>query len=172
MAEDSPPATITVNCPHCAEAIECTLADRPQIASCPYCSGAFMLPAADGSTLPVARVDGESQFVVDDTAAAERRREERDRNELDGLRIRQIAVARRAANRSRSYCLMIAFAAVVGAIQLAWNSVHMLRHDGWNTYAAAYALAVPVCLWLAVRFYRRSEVFQIGRASCRERVYI
>ena len=164
MAEDSPPAIITVSCPHCAEAIECTLADRPQIASCPYCSGAFMLPAADGSTLPVARVDGESQFVVDDTAAAERRREERDRNELDGLKIRQIAVARRAANRSRSYCLMIAFAAIVGAIQLAWNSVQTFRHSGWSNYAAAYAMAVPVCLWLAVRFYRRSELFR--REAC------
>ena len=160
MAEDSAGAPITLNCPHCAEAIECELADQPQVAKCPYCAGAFMLPGADGSTLPVVRLGAGDEFVVDDTAAAERRREERDREELDGLKIRQIAAGKRAANRSRTYCLVVAIAGLVAAIQLGWKAFKALRFQGWTNQTAAFVLTIPVCLWLAVRFYRRSEAFR------------
>jgi hypothetical protein len=160
MAEDSQPASVTLSCPHCTESIECVLVHQPQIANCPYCNGAFMLPSADGGTLPLARAGGEGGFIIDDTAEAELRRMQRDDGELDGIKIRQIAAGKRAANRSRSYCLIITVAAIVGAIQLAWNAVHGFREYGYNNWSMAYILTVPVCLLLAVRFYRRSEFYR------------
>src|SRR5688500_6079032 len=88
-------------CPTCGRAISIAPARAEQIVACPSCGNEFTVPAAP------ADVDD-----ADDAAARDQ--------QLDGLRIRQLATARRAASRARSYAVIAAGVCLVAAGQFAW----------------------------------------------------
>ena len=77
-------------------------------------------------------------------------------DELDGLRIRQLAALRRGAYRARSYALIGAVASVVVAIQLVLMTVAYVRARGWGLYPIGYVQAACVAALLGVYFGRRA----------------
>lgn len=113
----------TVTCPGCDEEVAIDRAAGPSF-RCPYCNIEFTL-------------EGE-----DEEEAARRELERRDEEELDGLRIRQLAAERRAAFRQRSYVIVAFGACVVAALQLLWMTYqHVYRlHLGWGAKPVGYVL--------------------------------
>ena len=86
-------------CPSCGQPVAVTPRRDEQIIACPSCAGEFTVPAAAVET--------------DETT-------ERD-EQLDGLRIRQLATARRAAYRARSYAIIAATVCLVATGQFLWT---------------------------------------------------
>jgi hypothetical protein len=80
-------------------------------------------------------------------------------DELSGLRIRQLASAKRAAYRSRSYCVVAAIVCVVAIVQLAWNGVATMRAMGFGMRAIAYVLVAALSAWGAIYFFRKAMEF-------------
>src|SRR5688572_24186871 len=96
---------IAFACPTCGQAVDVPPAADVQYVTCPSCGEEFTVPAAD---VPGA-------ITRDD--------------ELDGLRIRQLATARRAAYRARSYAIIAAVVCLVAAGQFVWIvSTAPVRH--------------------------------------------
>ena len=77
-------------------------------------------------------------------------------DELDGVRIRQIAAARRAAYRVRSYCIIAAFAFAIVVIQLVWMTTTAIRTTGLTSFAVGYLLLATCACMGAVYFLRRA----------------
>ena len=147
-------AQTTLNCPHCGAAVEEVLFDQPRVVSCSHCGQPLMLPAADGSVIPVAQVSGEgAPFAIDDTAIAPASSDD----ELDGLRIRQIAQLRRATARSRSHALVFVGVFGVAAIQLLLLVYRQLMSGQRGEWEAGLALTAVVCGYLAVMFWQKSQ---------------
>jgi len=86
---------------------------------------------------------------------------------LNSTRIRQMAALRRAAYRSRSYCLIAIGGCIVGAAEFIFDAIRRLReHPGLSgiVIAIAYFLAAAVLIVLtrffvrlAARFHRESK---------------
>ncbi len=117
-----------------------------------------MLPAA-GQTLAVAQVPGQTTFATDDAPAP------RETDDLDGVRIRQITLLKRAAYRSRSYAHVLALSCLIGAGKCVWNVVSAIRNpdpDRMTAYGvvALWMAAAAACVYLTTRFYRRAERFR------------
>jgi hypothetical protein len=81
---------------------------------------------------------------------------------LNSNRIRQMAAIRRAAYRTRSYCVIAVGGCIGGAAQFAFFAVRRLRH-GPGLFdiliAVAYFLAAAVLLGLARHFVRLAAGF-------------
>lgn len=89
-------------CPGCNEEVQAERLDTAYHTACPYCSEQMLIPAIDGSTdLPEERMRVQKSIAQD---------------ELDGLRIRSLMLARRASIRARTYSLL----AVAGCLYLAY----------------------------------------------------
>ena len=95
LMSDAPPP-IAYACPTCGQPVEVTPLADVRYVTCPSCGDEFSVPAAD---VPGA-------ITRDD--------------ELDGLRIRQLATARRAAYRARSYAIIAAAVCLVATGQFLW----------------------------------------------------
>lgn len=162
---DNESAGAEVFCPYCAAAQDAAPGERAQLLVCGSCGRTFILPAADGSTPPVARVGGEDGFIViDDSAQSDGAADESD--ELDGVRIRQLAQARRAAYRSRSYCLIGSAVAAAAAGQLVYKAIVNVRIAGWSIAPILYLAIVGPALYLAWRLLCRArKIGQEARAS-------
>lgn len=145
---DLPPSAAhpTYPCPHCGGALEGAPGEVAQVLQCPYCQQPFILPAADGSTLPVAQAV-ESQEV------------EEKRDDLDGLRIRNISLLRRTAYRGRSYCLIGMILCSAAGVQLLVRAGGAMWRWGQPLYAVAYGLGAILAGVVAVRFYRRAAAY-------------
>jgi DNA-directed RNA polymerase subunit RPC12/RpoP len=113
------------SCPFCNATVEIAGDDSAHPINCPHCGEAFVLP----------------QRAAAGNAEAE----------LDGQRIRKFAAVRRAAYRSRSYCVIAVGACAVGAIELLYHVV--AGHSGLgNVRAAAYVIVAIGLLWGAQHF--------------------
>jgi len=161
MSEDLPgeqPPANQVFCPHCGAAQDAAPCDRPQLLQCAVCAQCFILPAADGSTPPVARTGASNDgfVVIDDSAPDDGTSDE---DELDGLRIRQLAQARRAAYRSRSYCFIGSAVSAAAAGQLIYKAVMNVHLSGWTAAPILYLAVVPPALFLAWRLLCRARRF-------------
>jgi hypothetical protein len=77
-------------------------------------------------------------------------------DELDGVRIRQLAALRRGAYRARSYAIIGAAASFVVAVQLVLMTVTYVRVRGWGLYPIGYAQAACVGVLLGLYFGRRA----------------
>jgi hypothetical protein len=77
-------------------------------------------------------------------------------DELDGLRIRQLASLRRAAYRSRSHAIVAMLVCAVAMVQAAIFLVQHLMHIGFNWRALLYA-----CILIAGAF---GSIFFMSRA--------
>jgi nucleoside phosphorylase len=134
-------------CPHCQIPLEVTPGPVPQDVVCPHCSGLTVIPAA-------ADVDDEATTDVEPSDAAT----DRD-DELSALRIRQLATEKRAAYRSRSYCVIAAIGCVVAMVQLAWYGISTFRASRIAVAGIAYLLVAAFALIGAVYFFRKAMVF-------------
>jgi len=118
-------------CPQCGQALEAIPAEVAQLAKCPACENQFVIPAIDGSTeLPL---DYEAE-------APDRPFMESQGAELDGLRMRQVVTARRAAIRSRTYMLLGAMLCAVGCAKLITLMVPHIQQDGWTRLVIGYGI--------------------------------
>ncbi len=113
--------------------------DDPHLLHCRRCGKYFEIPTAD-------RADDFNRR--DDETGRE--------NELSALRIRQLAGARRAAYRARSYCVIGALVCVVAVAQLAWTGVRIIRATGFGLQPTAYVVVAILAAWGAVYFFRKA----------------
>lgn len=132
-------------CPHCETVLDVVPGPEPQDVVCPHCSGLTVIPAA---TVDAAAQPSQTEAPGDDRE-----------DELSGLRIRQLAAAKRAAYRSRSYCVVAAIVCVVAVVQLVWNGVATIRAIGFGMRAIAYLLVAATGMWGAVYFFRKAMEF-------------
>jgi hypothetical protein len=135
----------TYTCPHCQTPLDVTPGTVPQDVVCPHCSGLTVIPAA---------ADVESEREIAPAGTFEDREDE-----LSGLRIRQLATEKRAAYRSRSYCVIAAVGCVVATVQLAWYGIATLHTSGFRLAAIAYLLVAVSALYGAAYFFRKAMVF-------------
>ena len=80
---------------------------------------------------------------------------EASQDELNGLRIRQLAAMRRGAFRARSYALIVAVACAVVAVQLVFMTVETARARGWGRSTTGYVLFAVALLLVAAHFGQR-----------------
>jgi len=139
--EDAGPLT----CPHCGAALDAAPAETTQEIACPQCGG----------LVAIAEAQHEGDGTVADAASPPPSRDE----ELDGIRIRQLAAARRAAYRSRSYCVIAAIVCVVAIVQLGWNGVKLLRAGGGTLRPISYFLFAILAAWGVAHFMRKAVEF-------------
>jgi hypothetical protein len=76
--------------------------------------------------------------------------------ELDGVRIRRLAAARRALYRQRSYCIVAAGFCAVAAGELAWTAIALFSAAGWRLRPGAYLLLAMGSTFAAIDFARRA----------------
>jgi len=134
-------------CPHCSQAVQVEPLAGAQMFICPTCGGEFLVAGQDGSMEPAEVVSVE---------------ESSDRaDELDGVRIRQLSQAKRAAIRGRSMCLIGAMFCIVGAIQLGIDVVRdmLSRQNNWLT--AMYLLVAIGLLILAGVLLRKARELNV-----------
>ena len=127
-------------CPQCGAAFDATPTDVAQEIACRHCGTLTVVPAAAG----------EIGSVADSPPADDRE------DELSGLRIRQLAAARRAAYRSRSHCVVGALVCVVAVVQLTWNGVRSLLASGFGARPIVYLLVAGIAVRGAVFFFRKA----------------
>ena len=127
-------------CPHCGTPLDVTRADAPHEVVCPSCGGLTIIPATSG----------EVQSPREPATPTDRE------DELSGIRIRQLAAARRAAYRSRSHCVIGALVCVVAVVQLTWNGVRVLRAVGLGLRLSAYLLVAVIAAWGAACFFQKA----------------
>ncbi len=128
------------SCPHCGTALDATPEESPRDVVCPRCGALAIIPAID-----------EEIDQADELAPS---RDPDD--ELSSVRIRQLAAGRRAAYRSRSYCVIGALVCVVAVVQLTWNGIVLLRATGAGFQTTAYLLAAGAAGWGALYFFRKA----------------
>ncbi|HYE18253.1 MAG TPA: hypothetical protein VEA69_07400 [Tepidisphaeraceae bacterium] len=149
---------ITVQCPACNEALEATPGDVALMIPCPTCGRAFVLPAVDGST----EVPAPADAGEDDDREGRRlaRREMTREQELDALRMRQIVATKRSAIRSRTYCVVGAVAALIGAAKLVEMTVRHVGAHGWEAKPVGYVLFVAALGAFGLWCVRRANYWQ------------
>ncbi|HSI35791.1 MAG: hypothetical protein ACAI43_23760 [Phycisphaerae bacterium] len=154
----APPVAITVHCPACNEALEATAGDVAAMVPCPTCGRAFVLPAVDGST----EVPGPADEGEDDDREGRRLalRDMTREQELDALRMRQIVATKRSAIRSRTYYVVGAVAALIGAAKLVEMTVRHVGHAGWEAKPVGYVLFVAALGAFGLWCVRRANYWQ------------
>lgn len=136
-----------LTCPHCGGAVDVSLGEVARRVICPACEAEFVVPAKDGSTeVPDAEIEADDEEPL-------RRREE----ELSGRRIRQVAVAKRAAIKTRSYLIVALWACVVITIQLTILTAERIQEDGFGLRPGLYLTFAAVCGLGAIYFYRKAR---------------
>jgi hypothetical protein len=76
---------------------------------------------------------------------------------LDALRVRQLAAARRAAYRVRSYCLIAALFCIVAAMQFLWNGVRYFHSSNFSLRTLGYFALMFLSGWGGIYFLRRAK---------------
>ncbi len=133
-------------CPHCGTELDAAPGPAAQELACPHCNGSILIPSADGSI-----------EALDDAAPRG------GKDELNVVRIQQLAAARRAAYRARSHCVVGAIICCVGVLQVAWSGFNLVRENGWGMLATSYTLFAVIGAWGAVFFTRKAA--DLGREA-------
>jgi hypothetical protein len=79
-----------------------------------------------------------------------------EQSELDGIRIRQLAAARRAMYRQCSYCMVVAGFCAVAAGEFTWAAIALISTGHWPLRAGVYLLLAMLIMFAAVHFARRA----------------
>lgn len=133
--------------------------------SCPYCGEGVLAAAAQGN--PFVRCRRCSQEFVFGALSQESAQLELNSlqpghpkdDELDGSRIRQIASLRRAAYRSRSYCVIATGGCIVGAAELLYDAAPLFHAGRGIVQPVLYLLGGVALLGLGGYFARWVMVF-------------
>ena len=125
--------------------------------TCPACETEFVIPALDGWTEPPLSLEYEVPSFDRPLAGSAG-------DELDGFRMRQVVIARRAAIRSRTYMLLGAMLCAVGCAKLITMMIPLVRHGGWSRLVIGYGIAAALavvgtlfCLQRAAELNRESK---------------
>jgi len=133
---DPPPAW---TCPYCGAVFTATTDIVACL--CPSCGRQVVVGPADASepqdTPPV------TQIASDD--------------ELDGLRVRQIAVMKRSAWRSRSYMLIVLVGLLTIAGQMIWMAIQQFRRGDAALISYLYLAVAGGCLALTRPIWLRAQ---------------
>jgi len=125
-----------MSCPHCGVPLDVDAVDRAAVVTCENCGGPVMLEM--------------------DTPPAQ------ERDDLDGLRIRQVYQLRRSLYRARRYWLVGTGICVVAAGQIVWklftSPAGSLGISNWRA-----AVLVVACIVAAIFCVRQAA--QIGRSA-------
>ena len=78
---------------------------------------------------------------------------------LNSKRIRSVALARRAAYRARSWCIIAAILCAAIVIQLIWMIVQAVHHRGWSLQCTGYAIFAALAAAGTIFFATRASVF-------------
>jgi hypothetical protein len=133
-------------CPHCGQAVEASPQSESQLVHCPGCGGEFVIPAAD---TPAEEVQADHEL-----------------GELDSLRMRHIVVVRRAAIRSRTYCIVGAIGCLMAAVKLGLMTFSDVRRTGWHLRQALYVLLGAAAVYgMAFLLQRAARWNRESRAS-------
>ena len=170
---------LNVYCSRCGRQVLVSPEDVGQVVECPHCRGDFVVP--EGGT-PVAapvvveRVFADPAEALEFTEAPpeDEELERRQREELDSIRIRQVAHASRSAYRQRSYFIIAAIGLLAIAGQFLWwlftqirDSIYLYHHGKWHwgmslkpassLIIALFCLRwIPFCLRKAHDYYEEA----------------
>ncbi len=78
-------------------------------------------------------------------------------DELDGVRIRQLAAGRRAAYRARSYAVIASIVCAVAAGDLVYHAAIRIRDSDWSVWTIAYIAFAITAAMGALLFFRRAN---------------
>jgi len=130
--------TENVICPACEEEIEVDLSPG-QTFRCPYCNAPFYM-------------EGDEPITLDEDDPERVELERRKAEELDGLRIRQLAQLRRSEYRQRSYAVTGLAACWIGVGQAVWMASVHVTERGWEPKLFGYLVfglfAIGLGVWL------------------------
>lgn len=132
------------NCPYCDHAIPVEQGDEPQEVQCENCGGLVVIPSLDGRT------------EVEDEVGQERLLHGPVReDELDGLKVRNLSVARRATIRARTYALVAAVGCIYAIIKSITGAADVVRVNGWSIRPVVYIFLGVVLVFGLLHFLRR-----------------
>ena len=147
-AGHQPPAADPAgHCPHCGTPLPDSF-DEAYPSQCPGC-GADLSAAGERMAASVGSLDYALTGTPHD-------RQGDFAEELDGLRIRQVATLRRGTARARSYLLIGVIVSTVACVKLVLMTIDHVRAGGWGLTPLGYLLFVAVLLMLASYFGRRA----------------
>jgi hypothetical protein len=154
-------------CPTCGQGINVSASDTEQLLICPHCDSELLIPdqtrAAEDPVESTPSDKGVTDFAWDDEEESDESEPaetvDAQEDELDGLRIRQLAASRRAVYRSRSYALIAALVCLVAAIQLAINAIGRFRNHDPGIRPYAYLCFAIAALMAFIFFIRRMLEF-------------
>ncbi len=126
-------AQLSVYCSLCGRQVLVAPEDVGQEVECPHCQGDFVVPEGGRPvTTPavVPRVFSDPAEALEFTEAPpeDEELERRQREELDSIRIRQVAHASRSAYRQRSYFIIAAIGLLAIAGQFLWWTFEQIRY--------------------------------------------
>lgn len=151
------PAIENVICPGCEEEIEVDRATARDF-RCPYCNMAFVVEGDEEE--PSGDPEGDAERLE-----LERRRAE----ELDGLKIRQLSVLRRAEYRQRSYVITGLAACAIAVGQSIWMAHVHVSERGWGPrvfgFLTVTLIAVVLSVWLWRLFKRQTAMIAEHHAA-------
>lgn len=141
-------------CPHCQELVPGGGGESSREIQCPHCGGMVLLPAADGTFAAPSEEEGERLL----------RPALRD-DELDGLKIRNIAVGRRALIRARTYALVAVLGCLFAVVKGALAAGALVRARGWGLRAGLYLL-IAVAAGMGIGYFGR-RLYRLHRELTR-----
>lgn len=133
-------------CPHCDGALDTAPGSAPIEAVCPVCGGMVVIAAADGT---VEAPEPEERLM----------RPSRVEGELDGLKIRNLTVGRRARIRARSYALIAGLGCVFAVMKLLLMASEIVAKSGWAVRPAMYVGGAMAAAAGTGFFFRRAMMF-------------
>jgi hypothetical protein len=139
-------------CPYCGREFQAATSPAAQFVRCTQCSQEFVVSPTHGG----------DESMADDAPKSEPPAGD----ELDGLRIRQVAGLRRAAFRSRSYCLIAVAGCIVGAAEAFYYAI-LRFSDGRFLWPMFYLLAALGLMYLGWHFARLMIAFHRGARRTR-----
>lgn len=134
--------SVEPSCPDCGSELQAIDPAMPLLLRCVHCGRETFLANDDNA-------DNESETaseILDDRA-----------DELDGVRIRQLATGRRAAYRARSYAVIASIVCSVAAGDLVYHAAIRIRDSDWSAWTIAYIVFAIAAAMGAILFFRRAN---------------
>jgi len=153
MVDAGEPPLDALTCPHCQSPLDDATKVDGDIVECQTC---HQLVATISSERPDNDADVDPSDHDAERAAAERRLQIKQSEELSGLRIRNLSVAKRAAIRQRSYFIVGAWACLVVVGQCVSSIASHVITSQLALLDGVYTLLGMVCFWSIFYFLRQA----------------